>query len=164
MTLRAFAFWFAIAVQFACLCATSADASTITVTNLLDDGSVGSLREAIVTANSASGSTIAFQSGLSGIITLKSDLPAITASTTISGPGESSLAVDGSAAFRPFLIDVSTGTVSIIDLTVQSGADYNGDGLGGGGICLKSGKLALEQLRAPAQCFNRWRRYCDQHR
>jgi hypothetical protein len=73
--------------------AATALANTITVTTLADSGP-GSLREAIYSADAAPGSTIDFQSGLTGAISLKSALPAITEATDIVGPGQSALSID----------------------------------------------------------------------
>ncbi|MGO8672197.1 MAG: beta strand repeat-containing protein, partial [Capsulimonadaceae bacterium] len=115
--------------------------STYTVTSLADDGGVGELRAAINDANANPGSTIAFQGGLWGTITLTSALPNITASVTIQGPGASVIAVDGAGKYRPFNISTS-GAVTIFGLTVQHGSDQ-ADSAGGGGILQSSGVLTL---------------------
>ena len=68
----------------------------ITVTNTLDDGSTGSFRSAITTANGSAGANeIVFDSGVSGTIILTSDLPGVTDDLTITGPGASVLAISG---------------------------------------------------------------------
>lgn len=80
-----------------------AQAATFTVTNLNDSGT-GSLRQAILNANSNPGSdTIAFQTDLSGIIFLTSGEMNITGSLTINGPGANILAVSGNNLSRIFL-------------------------------------------------------------
>src|SRR4051812_35106425 len=75
-----------------------AAAATFTVTNLNDSGA-GSLRAAIVSANTAAGAdTVTFQSGLTGTITLTSGEIAITDDVTITGPGAASITVTKSGA------------------------------------------------------------------
>ena len=97
-------------------------AATITVTSLADDGGPGEIRSAISTANASSGSTITFKSGLSGTVTLTSGLPPITASVTINGPGEASIAIDGANLYRPFVINNSSATVNIEAIAIQNGS------------------------------------------
>ncbi|MDB4785229.1 DUF5011 domain-containing protein [Akkermansiaceae bacterium] len=61
------------------------------VTTLADDGASGSLRSGIIAANGSSAiDTITFAQGVSGTITLTSDLPAITENLTITGPSVAS--------------------------------------------------------------------------
>lgn len=62
------------------------NATFFTVTNTNDSGP-GSLREAIVQANSHQGPHTVSMSGLSGRIELQSGLPPITVNVTINGPG-----------------------------------------------------------------------------
>jgi len=86
-----------------------ADAATFTVTTTSDSG-IGSLRNAITYANlyglifGGAPSTIVFQSGMSGTITLASALPTITAPITVAGPGALGLTVSGANQFEPFYI------------------------------------------------------------
>lgn len=69
--------------------------ATIWVTSVKDVGE-GSLRAAIEEANAAEGADeIRFAKGVKGAIKLNSDLPVITDSVTISGPGAAKLTVNG---------------------------------------------------------------------
>jgi hypothetical protein len=69
-------------------------AATITVTNLNDTGA-GSLRQAIITANSdVVQDEIVFTTSLTGTITLASNLPTITNSLIITGLGVDQLTVN----------------------------------------------------------------------
>jgi parallel beta-helix repeat protein len=98
--------------------ATSAHATVSdTVTTLADSGP-GSLRAAILDANSGGGGTITFQSGLTGTILLASSLPSITAPLTITGPGASAVAIDGASSFRVFYL-TTPDTVTVSGLTLQ---------------------------------------------
>ena len=103
--------------------------ASFVVLNTADSG-LGSLRAAINGSNaSPSGGVITFT--VTGMITLASALPALTATTTITGPGASSLAIDGNGAFQVF--NVSTGvTATISGITIQNGRDTSA--FGGGGI------------------------------
>lgn len=111
-----------------CLLGANARAATYIVTNLNDSGP-GSLRAAIGSANSASGSTINFQTGLSGTIFLLSNNPTITGNTTVQGPGPSVITIDGQhklggaasdTGAEPFYV-YGGATVSISGLTIQNG-------------------------------------------
>ena len=96
----------------------------------LNDSGAGSLRAAIQAVNNA---TITFASGLEGIIVLNSEL-VINKSLTISGPGAAVIAVSGGNTNR--VLNVSTGNVRIVGLTIRDGfargASNGEDGLGGG--------------------------------
>jgi hypothetical protein len=111
-----------------------AGAATFTVTNLSDSGA-GSLRQAILDANGATGAdTITFASAVSGTITLASTLPTITdpAGLAIDGPGASVLTVSGDHAVQVFNV-ASGAALALGRLTVADG----GDGINvtdGGGI------------------------------
>lgn len=121
-----------------------ADASTITVTSLGDNGGAGQLRAAITTANAdGGGDTIAFPSGLSGTIVLNSALPTITQSMTIECPSGLSVAIDGSNKFQIFDIDggKTAITVAISGIIMQRG--YNIGANGGGGILNDGATLTL---------------------
>jgi parallel beta-helix repeat protein len=111
-----------------------AQAATFTVGSL-DDPGVGAtdcavatntdctLRDAISDANGASGGTIAFRSGLSGTISLNTNLPAINFPTAINGPGAGQITVSGAHAHRVFIVDTGTGDdVSISGLTIANGS------------------------------------------
>ena len=119
-------------------------ALTYTVTSLADDGGPGQLRAGIIAANASSGSTIKFQNGLTGTISLSPTLqalPAITVNTTIQGPGASLIAIDGDGTYRPFQINGSSAMVNISGLTIQHGMDAGGTG--GAGILVAAGSLSL---------------------
>jgi fibronectin type 3 domain-containing protein len=119
----------------------SALAATYTVTTLADTGA-GSLREAITSANGDSGSTVNFQSGLTGTITLSGPLPQITGAMTILGPGAATITINAGSLCRPFWIDASGATVSISGLTITNGHDA-GDLSGGSGIRIDAGSVSL---------------------
>ncbi|HKI86875.1 MAG TPA: Ig-like domain-containing protein, partial [Thermoanaerobaculia bacterium] len=96
------------------------------------------LRSAIEAAEACGGGTIAF-SGVTGTITLGSELPKITQPLTITGPGAATLTVSGNNAVRILRIDAGASIVSISGLTLangvaagQPGSDGQGN-LGGGG-------------------------------
>src|SRR5262245_16512832 len=100
--------------------------STITVTNLADSGA-GSLRAAIAQANAASGQdTINF--AVSGTITLQSELPSLSNSVDILGPGPTSLTVQRDAAAPAFgIFNIDPGlTVTISGLTLSGGVGVGG--------------------------------------
>lgn len=95
-------------------------AATITVTNILDDG-VGSLRQAMVDANLTAGAdTITFAGGLTGTITLASNLPNVSQDLTIEGPGQSALTIDGVDTYRPFWVEMGV-SFTISDITLKRG-------------------------------------------
>jgi parallel beta-helix repeat protein len=114
----------------------AAASQTFTVTNL-DDSGAGSFRQAILDANANVGKdTITFQAGLSGTITLKSDLDWITDAVDIQGPGASVITVDGAGKYSLIVfnqIDASAGSDAISGLTLTGGlAEDNNDRSGGG--------------------------------
>ena len=92
---------------------------TYVVTRTADDSDPGSLRWAIDEANSDPGSTITVAEGLVGTITLTSDLPQITADTTVVGPGSEVLAVSGAGAYTPIRVDGAV-TVAVSGLTLTN--------------------------------------------
>lgn len=109
------------------------------VTNLNDAGA-GSLRQAIIDANTNPGpDEIIFQDGLTGIITLITGEMAITDDLTITGPGADVITIDAVYSSRIFNIDDSDGMTSIpisisgLRLTrgndPQGGAIYNAESL-----------------------------------
>ncbi len=123
--------------------------STFTVTNLNDSGS-GSLRQAVLNANSAATQVftnqIVFANGLTGTITLTSSQLSITNSVNVIGPGAANLTVSGNNADRVFNIPAST-TVSISGLTIANGnvTENSSDGTTGGGI-QNAGNLTLTNV------------------
>jgi uncharacterized protein (TIGR03118 family) len=127
--------------------------STFIVTNLLDDGSAGSLRAAINQANAAPDpDTISFAPGLAGTVALaptRGELD-ITASLTIDGPGADRLTVSGNLASRIFNVSGSTTNVVIRDLTIAHGLASGTTELGpsgpvtlGGGLLNSGGHVTL---------------------
>ncbi|CAB4615334.1 unannotated protein [freshwater metagenome] len=103
--------------------APSAGAASFSVTNLNDSG-LGSLRQAIIDTNGAAGAdTIEFAPGVSGMITLQSDLPVITEALDISGPGAANLTVSGDGTWAVFAIaPINAGeAVTISGLTITDG-------------------------------------------
>ncbi len=126
----------------------------LTVTTLNDEQNVNglcSLREAIINANNddQSGSidcpagcgsdTIDFS--VTGTITLSSQLPKITQTLTIDGPGAGSLTISGNDLHRVIFVD--TAIVTIQDVTIAHGY-YVGDDDGGGGIYNSGGTLTVD--------------------
>ena len=107
------------------------------VTSLADDGGNGELRAEIIAAAASPGSGITFQNGLSGVITLSANLPAITTGTTIQGPGASLLAINGANQYRPFTVNAANNLVTISGLAMRRGSgqpDSSGNFGGGGAI------------------------------
>ena len=111
--------------------------ATFTATNTDDSGS-GSLRQAILDANAASGDDVITFTG-TGTITLASVLPAITDNTTITGPGTNLLTISGNNTVRVFTVDAGT-TNTISSLTIANGRATNY--ANGAGIA-NAGKLTL---------------------
>ncbi len=101
------------------LASSSAGAAVNDTVTTLDDSGTGSLRAAIEDANANGGGTISFAPGLTGTIPLASDLPAITESVTITGPGAAAVTVDANG-FRTFYIDQAV-TLTISGLTLTDG-------------------------------------------
>ncbi len=101
--------------------------STLTVTNNLDNGSVGSLRYEIGKAHK--GDTIVFAPSLDGqIILLSGSELDITKSLTIQGPGAGLLTIHGGAngvsdflGSRVFAVEKNTN-VTLSGLTITNGA------------------------------------------
>jgi hypothetical protein len=125
--------------------ASPAWAATFTVKNNTDSGP-GSLRQAIIRANTTSGvaDTINFDLGSSATITLTSaQLPTITdgAGLTIDG-GSADITISGANQYRVFEVG-SDAMLTVSNLTVANGADATaGDG-GGGGIYNGGGTLEV---------------------
>ncbi|MBV9461043.1 MAG: hypothetical protein JO141_26530, partial [Bradyrhizobium sp.] len=109
----------------------AADAQAQFVVTNANDSGPGSLRAAITAADAAPGSTITFNLPANSTILLASDLPAITASTTINGSGASGLTLSGNNASRGFF--VYSGTVSISNIAITNTQAHGGDGGWGGG-------------------------------
>jgi CSLREA domain-containing protein len=122
--------------------------NTLVVTNTNDSGT-GSLRAAITSANTTGYGDITFAGGVTGTITLASELPEINvdnndAVININGPGAGSLAVSGNNKNR---ILINNGTLSISNLTLENGnstATSSGDDLTGAGAILNADSLSLD--------------------
>jgi predicted outer membrane repeat protein len=107
-----------------------ARAAIITVTNLNDTGA-GSLRAAI-TAH-ASGDTINF--GLSGTITINSELPAVANVLTIDGTGQTVI-LSGNSQYQIIQTD-PTGTLTLKFLTLtDSSTAFDGGAFGNDGTAI----------------------------
>ncbi|MCB1766429.1 MAG: DUF4214 domain-containing protein [Candidatus Competibacteraceae bacterium] len=123
--------WYAGAVSLFLILALSlpvAQAATFTVTNL-DDSGPGSLRQAVLDANAATGShTIEFQPGLTGTITLTSGEIAISSRLTINGPGSDILAVSGNG--QSVVFSSSSASATLRGLTIRdSGSSIVNSGI-----------------------------------
>src|SRR5262245_42659553 len=111
--------------------------ATFTVLNDADAGP-GSLRQALLDANSHTGADdVAFDATFFATpktIVLSSGYLLITGSTTVAGPGPAKAVVSGNGASSVFAVAVSPGTaVTISGLTVTGGrTEYGGGGIGGG--------------------------------
>jgi hypothetical protein len=104
----------------------SAIPNNLTVTNLSDDGSVGSLRWAISSANADIDiNQIDFTLGLTGIITLTSDLPVITRNLTIVGPGVLDLTLSGNNLYKMFIVN-NGSALTISGITFKANASFSG--------------------------------------
>jgi hypothetical protein len=109
-----------------------------TVMNLNDSGG-GSLRDAI--ASTPAGGTVDFQAGLSGTITLASELD-IGKNLTIAGPGANVITVSGNHASRVFDF-AATFTVAVSGLTIADGRAMAVADVSNGGGILNAGTLTL---------------------
>ncbi len=108
-----------------------ADAADFTVTNTNDAGA-GSLRQAILDANTTPGAdTILFDAGVTGTITLSSGELTIAESVTITGPGLAELTIDADGASRVLSIYSPTenSVVTISGLTITGGSADRGGGI-----------------------------------
>ena len=108
----------------------------LSVTNLNDSGA-GSLRQALLDANTAPGQdVITFATGVSGTISLLSDFPDLTEAIDLEGPGSSVITIDGGwtqaggsgAGHEIFDIsDDGSGTWTLSGITVTGGnSSFNG--------------------------------------
>jgi hypothetical protein len=96
------------------------------VTSAADDTSQGTLRSAILFANTHPGTTISFVSDLAfSTITLSSDLPLLDSSVTIDG-GANHITISGAGQHRIFFAD--SGNITIKNLTLANGFAQGGDG------------------------------------
>lgn len=129
-----------------------AGGTTIVVTTTADSG-VGSLREAITTAQATSDDdTITFDpsvftSGSLHTITLASQLPSISRPLTIIGPGQDTLAISGNDTTRILFVDQGTNatpgvSIRISDLTLTRGRT----GANGGAMYLQRAQVTLTRV------------------
>jgi len=104
---------------------------TYIVTSNADDGSTGTRRAAIMYANANPGTTISFDSMLTGAtITLTSELPLILGDQTIiDGSGAPHLTISGNDKFRVFFVGDTTHTVSATTFSKITMRRLNGTGL-----------------------------------
>lgn len=131
----------AVAAGLAVLAAPAADAATFTVTNTNDSGA-GSLRDAIVTANTNAGpDVITFAPTVTGTITLTSGQLYIGDSVDIQGPGAATLTVSGNNASRVFYIYNSD---ALIDVTISGLTITQGTASFGAGVINFSENLTLD--------------------
>jgi hypothetical protein len=96
--------------------------STLTVTNNLDNGSVGSLRYEIDAAQS--GDTIIFAPSLSGQTITLYDQLVINKSLTIQGLGAKNLTISGGEHGRVFEVYGSNVQVTLAGMTITGGDGY----------------------------------------
>ena len=96
--------------------------NNLPVTNCLDDGSAGSLRQVI--AGAIDGDVIDLSALTCSAITLQSGAIGVPASVSIKGPGQTELTIDGGGTDRVFL---SKYDMTISDITISNGR-ADGDG------------------------------------
>ena len=131
-----------VAVFAFILCVLRASAATITVTSAADDGSAGTLRSAIVAAQS--GDTITFDPTLNGqVITLNGSPLSINNSIAIRGPGATLLTIDAHQASRVLNIGSGNNIVSLSGLTITNGVSFAGSQNGGGIFNASAGAVTL---------------------
>jgi Chlamydia polymorphic membrane protein (Chlamydia_PMP) repeat len=120
-------------------------ACTCTVDSLADptEGGHTTLRDALTSAELPANedSTITFASGLSGTITLGSQLPTISQGTTIQGPGAGQLTISGNDASRILYVTAPIGgfEVTVSGLTLARGYSSSE----GGAIYSYNGNLTI---------------------
>jgi hypothetical protein len=155
--LQAALFMFALAFISA---VTNVSAATFNVTNLNDNGT-GSLRQAVLDANSSPGTdAITFQSELIGTIALTTGQLSITQSVAIFGPGARKITVSGNNSSRVFYVNGAPGTVTYISgLTIAAAkisTGYGGCVFNNFGNTLNLSEIAVSNCSAPygAGIFN----------
>jgi hypothetical protein len=124
----------------------AAPATSLVVTSLIDDGSLGTLRWAINQANAQAGGiydSITFAEGLEGTVTLTSDLPAITDGITITGTGMATTIIDGNNLYRA-IYNNGSRTIVIEDMTFKQGKNVSWDG---GLIYNASGTMTFNRIK-----------------
>jgi RTX calcium-binding nonapeptide repeat (4 copies) len=129
----------------------AADAKQFQVKNLNDSGP-GSLREALVDANTnGSSDRIVFKSKLSGTIELQNAdvLDIYNDDLQIRGPGARKVTIDGNGQSKVFGVYYGPIDVTISDLTITGGngeATYGPNDGFGGGIFVKEANLTLKRV------------------
>ncbi len=129
------------------LSATSGNAADFLVVNLNDAGP-GSLRQAILNANTNRGpDEIKFAGGLTGTITLTSGEMSIEDDLAINGPGAEKLAVSGGDASRVMVFPAKRGgdSVDIVGLTFTNGFAGGGGTPGMPGFAGAGGVMIMER-------------------
>ena len=106
----------------------SADNSFVVTTN--SDSGAGSLRQAMLDANAASGGTITF-SNVTGQIILASALPQVAANLNIYGPGTAALTISGNNS--NLIFSVASGTTNTFrDFTIANAYALGESGVSNG--------------------------------
>jgi len=116
--------------------------TSIVVNSLADDGSAGTLRWAIGQANATAGGIydeITFS--VTGTIVLTSQLPTITQSLTITGPGQNNLSIDGNNLYRT-VYNLSALTINFSNITLKKG-----NGISGGIIYNENGTFTYSNVK-----------------
>lgn len=128
------------------LTSSTASANVALVVSTLADSGAGSLRQAMLDANSAAGvDTITFMSGLTGTIDVLSDLPSLEGGIDLQGPGASVITIDGgwtaaggsSTGHTLFVLDdlvVADGASTISGVTITGGNGTDNENNSGGAI------------------------------
>lgn len=101
------------------LWASGLHAATFVVSNNTDSGP-GSLRQAILDANAGGGGTIDL-TGVTGTITLGTNLPTITTSVNLLGPGTNALTISASNAYVAFTMQAGTSN-TMANLAIADGS------------------------------------------
>jgi len=120
----------------------TAAAATFPVSNLNDSGP-GSLRQAILDANTAAGAdVVTFQVGLTGTITLTTGQLYIQDSVDIQGPGAADLTVSGNNSSRVFYLYQAS---AVLDVTISGLTIAAGNAVAGAGVIDVGESLLLEE-------------------
>lgn len=150
---------YSISIILMCLFCVSWAQTTFTVSNTNDSG-VGSLRQAILDAETSPGADIIDMTGITGTITLASDLPNISQDLTINGAGSANTIIDGNSLYRPFFIggafqgSTEVPVIAVDGLTIQNGYSEGesptgnaGGGAGmGGGMFVNNGDVTMTNV------------------
>ena len=121
----------------------AAQAATFTVTNLNDSGA-GSLRQALVDANTLAGPDIVNFAALSGTITLTTGQLVVTDSVDVQGPGPAVITVSGNNASRVFYL---YNGAALIDVTISGLTITGGGAVAFGGAIIDFGEsLELDNV------------------